>query len=288
MDSSTTNLVLAANAAIDLQLHSTYSDGTWIPEQLLDHLAHEQFGLAAITDHERVDIAAALQQLALERNMPLLVAVEMSATWHSEPTDFLCFGFDAQSRELNNLAQDVLYRQQQNTREVYENLRHKGFRFSQEIDELSIILEKPSAQQLHQLVALVKRHNHADGEPSAGKIVFEAGGAYATNSAAAIVDAAHKDGAICILAHPGRADGFVTYDARGLDELRQEAPIDGLEAYYPAHSSEQTAMFLDYAQRHHLLISAGSDSHGPGKPPIQYRAKLCQALLERMGIQVKA
>ena len=39
--------VLAADAAIDLQLHTIYSDGTWTPEQLLDYLVNEQFGLAA-------------------------------------------------------------------------------------------------------------------------------------------------------------------------------------------------------------------------------------------------
>ena len=55
MDLSTTRLVLASDAAIDLHLHTTYSDGTWTPEQLLDHLASEAFGLVAIADHDRVE-----------------------------------------------------------------------------------------------------------------------------------------------------------------------------------------------------------------------------------------
>ncbi len=41
MNSSTTNLVLASEAAIDLHLHTTYSDGSWTPEQLLDYLVRE-------------------------------------------------------------------------------------------------------------------------------------------------------------------------------------------------------------------------------------------------------
>ena len=45
-------VVLAADATIDLQMHTTFSDGTWTPEQLIDYLVHEQFGLAAITDPE--------------------------------------------------------------------------------------------------------------------------------------------------------------------------------------------------------------------------------------------
>ena len=79
----------------------------------------------------------------------------------------------------------------------------------------------------------------------------------------------------------------MTYDVQLLDQLRQEVPIDGLEVYYPAHTPAQTAMYWEYAQRHHLLISAGSDSHRPDRPPIKYRAELCRDLLERVGIQIE-
>ena len=79
----------------------------------------------------------------------------------------------------------------------------------------------------------------------------------------------------------------MTYDVPLLDQFRQEVPIDGLEVYYPAHTPAQTAMYREYAQRHHLLTSAGSDSHDPGKPPIKYRAEWGRGLLERVGIQIE-
>jgi len=71
-----------------------------------------------------------------------------------------------------------------------------------------------------------------------------------------------------------------------LDKLRQDIPIDGLEVYHPKHTPDQTAMYLEYTQQHHLLISSGSDSHRPEKPPIKYRAELSRGLLERLGIQI--
>jgi len=289
MNLSTVNLVFEPDTPIDLQLHTLNSDGKWTPEQLLDHLTREGFGLAAITDHERVDKAAEYQQLAMGKNMPLLIAAEITATWHGEMTDILCFGFDLQRHALKDLAQDAIRRQAENTREVYENLVKRGYKFSKDTDELAAILAKPSSQQLFALVDLVKKYSVGKGETeSMGRIVLQCGGAYATSEVAAIVDAAHRDGAVCILAHPGRTDGFITFDVQILDELRKEAPIDGLEVYYPIHTPEQTAMFLDYAQRHQLLISAGSDSHGPDKQlPIKYPAKLSQTLLERMEIQIK-
>lgn len=285
MDLSTTGLSLAADAAIDLHLHTTYSDGRWALDPLLDYLLREQFGLAAVTDHDRADTAAAIQQLALDKHLPVLVAVEMTTTWKGEMTELLCFGFDPNHNALNDLAQDLLRRQQENTRQVYENLQRQGYALSP--DGLSAILAKPSPEQPHALVALLKEHGYGLGEPSAGKLVMEAGCTFATNDPAAVAEAAHRSGGVCLIAHPGRGDWLVTYDVQLLDQFRQEVPIDGLEVYYPVHTPAQTAMYLEYAQRHHLLTSAGSDSHSPDKPPIKYRAELSRGLLERVGIQIE-
>jgi len=61
---------LLVDAAIDLQLQTVYSDGTWTLEQLIDHLRAEQFALAAITDRDRVDMLISLQKLAREKDFP--------------------------------------------------------------------------------------------------------------------------------------------------------------------------------------------------------------------------
>jgi predicted metal-dependent phosphoesterase TrpH len=281
----TPHLVLAADAAIDLQMHTTSSDGTWAPEQLLDYLVSERFGLVAITDHDRVDTAAVLQQLAVEKQLPVLAAVEMSTSWRGEPTDVLCYGFHPEKNELHDLAQDIARRQQENTREVCENLQKVGLSFPHQ-HELDALLEKPSAQQPHALVALLKKLGYGTGEPSAGKLITDAGFVWATNDIAAVVDATHRSGAVCLIAHPGRGDGYTCFDAYLLDQLRQEVPIDGFEVYHPAHTPEQIVMYREYAKTHHLLTSSGSDSHGPEKKPIKYRAELSRSLLERLGIQI--
>jgi predicted metal-dependent phosphoesterase TrpH len=286
MNLSTTGLSLTADSAIDLHLHTTYSDGRWTPEPLLDYLLHEQFGLAAITDHDRTDTVAIIQQLALDKHLPVLVGAEMTATWKGEMTDLLCFGFDSSHDALNDLAQNLLRRQQENTREVYENLQRQGYALPP--GALAALLAAPSAQQPHEFVPLLIEHGYGLGEPSAGRIVWEAGPpVFAMNEPAAVVEAAHRSGGVCLLAHPGHEDGFVTFDVQLLDQFRQEAPIDGLEVYHPLHNPAKTEMYRQYAQRHRLLTSAGSDSHRPDKPPIKYRAELCRGLLERLGIQLK-
>lgn len=300
MNLSTVGLELTSTAAIDLHLHTDYSDGIWTPGQLIDYLVQEQFGLAAITDHDRTDSAAALQQLALEKRLPVLVGVEMTTLWHDETgaqrvdelsglpemTDLLCYGFAPGRHALDELAHDLRRRQSENSREVFENLQRKGYTFPQFPDALADILAKPSPLQPHELAALVKRGGYGEGEPSAGRIVLEAGCTFAMNDLAAVVDAAHRSGAVCLIAHPGKSDGFVCYDVEMLDQLRRSIPIDGLEVYHPVHTPAQTAMYLEYAQRNHLLVSSGSDSHRPEKPPKKYPAELSRALLERVGIAI--
>jgi predicted metal-dependent phosphoesterase TrpH len=284
MNLSTTKLRLTTDSIIDLHLHTTYSDGQWTLEPLLDYLLHEKFDLVAIADHDRADTVSTVQQMALDKHLPVLVAVEMTTTWKGELTDLLCYGFDPTHNALKDLAQDLLRRQQENTKEVYDNLQRQGYVFSSEV--LSSILAKPSSQQPHAFVPALKEQGFGIGEPSVGRILFEAGCTFATNDPAAVVEAAHQSGAVCLLAHPGREDGFMTFDVQLLDQFRQEAPIDGLEVYYPLHTAEQTEMYSEYAQRHQLLTSAGSDSHNLEKPPIKYPAEFSRELLERVGIKI--
>lgn len=284
MKLSTTGLHLSPDTAIDLQLHTTHSDGHWTVVQLLDYLRQEHFGLAAITDHDCVETAVTIQQFALEKQMPILVAVEMSTSWQGKLVDLLCFGFDPYRSPLNNLAQDLMVRQQENIKEMVTNLEQQGLTFSP--DALPNILAKPSAQQIHALVNMLTEYGYAHDRASIGKHLRGSGYKLIVNDPAEVVEATHQSGGVCLLAHPGRTDGFMTFDTQSLDQFRQVAPIDGLEVYYPLHTLAQTALFKEYAQRHQLLISAGSDSHSPEKPPIKYQADLCRTLLGRVGIQV--
>jgi 3',5'-nucleoside bisphosphate phosphatase len=285
MNMSMTGLRLTADSAIDLHLHTTYSDGRWTPGLLLDYLIREQFGLAAITDYDRTDTVAGIQQLALDKHLPVLVGVEMTTTWKNELVDLLCYGFDPEQNALTDLTQDLLRRQQENTRQVFEYIQRQGYTLPPEA--LSAILAKPSAEQPHCFVPLVQEQGYDLGEPAVRKALQGSGITFATNEPAAVVEAAHRSGCVCLLAHPGHEDGFVTFDVQLLDEFRQEALIDGLEVYHPLHTPAKTEMYRGYAERHHLLVSAGSDSHKPEKPPIKYRAELCCGLLERVGIQIE-
>ncbi|GLV53762.1 PHP-like protein [Dictyobacter sp. S3.2.2.5] len=284
MNPSTFQLVLSADAAIDLQMHTTYSDGQWAPEQLIDYLLSEQFALVAVTDHDRVDASLALQQLARQKGLPVLAAVEMTTRWREYPTDILCYGFGSQYDALKALGDTLVQAQQENVRSVYENLVRKGYQFPRQQSVLRI----SSGQVTHfrDVAALLIEHRYAPNNVTLWKILGDAGLLEFANDIKDVIEAAHQAGAVCILAHPGRED-ITRYSEEMLDQLRQDVELDGLEVYYPLHTAEQTAMYLSYTQKHQLLRSAGSDSHTTRRLPIKYRAELCRQLLERVGVQVQ-
>ncbi len=275
---------LITTSPIDLQLHTIHSDGAWTPEGLIDHLIAEGFGTAAITDHDRVDMALPFQKLAQEKGFSLLTAVEMSAHWRDEPVDLLCYGFEKNPAPLQAVADDLLHQQQTNIWETVKNIAQQGYSLSGE--DVQNIVDQPSVQQPHLLVKLVKQHGYETPTQSAGRLLVDAGLKIVTVGIDKVVNATHQSGGVCLIAHPGRGDGYVNFDEALLDQLRSEVPIDGFEVHYPKHSPEQIAMYKAYAEKYDLFTSAGSDSHTPDKPPIKYLAESCRKLLERLGIEL--
>ncbi len=274
---------LAPDAPIDLQMHTTFSDAQWTAPELLDYVAGQAFALIAITDHDRPDTLEIIQALAGERQVRVIPAVEMSSLWEDDLLDILCFGIHPGLNDLAAIAESSRTRQFENVRETYAALQRNGYQFPRAAELLPTQGGEP--RQLDDLVTLMKGHDYTEGM---GPAIRGAGFDWITADPAAIVAAAHASGALALIAHPGRGDGFVRFDAEQLDHLRETIPIDGLEACHPSHTPEQVEEFVAYTSAHGLLVSAGSDSHGPpGVLPIKYPADSCRALLERLGIEVR-
>jgi 3',5'-nucleoside bisphosphate phosphatase len=281
-----TNLTLAPDASIDLHMHTNYSDGRWPPEQLIDFLVSEGYALVSITDHDRVDTVAGIQEMAAQQNLPVLAGVEMSTQWHDKMGHVLCYGFDPQQNYLLEITEMVVNRQLENTYEVNAELRRKGYEFPRQAELLAENggkLRRP-ADNGH----LLREHGYAPDWQTAFRIIREAGFQSIMADMATTADAAHRSGAVCLIAHPGRNErNFTFYDIALLDEVRAEVPLDGIEVYHPYHSPEMVKAYLEYVRKHNLLLSTGSDSHShPGRMPIKHRAEISRNLLECVGIQV--
>lgn len=286
MPSDTTHITVTPDATVDLHMHTTYSDGRWPAQQLIDYLSTESFQLVAVTDHDRVDKVAEIQALGAEKRLPVLAGVEISTDWNGKMGHMLCYGFDPQHNALRALTEKVVRLQLENTQAVNEELQRKGYAFPRQEELL-----KENGGQLHRPsdnALLLREHGYAPSWQAAMQMITEAGFTSIKADMAETVDAVHESGAVCLIAHPGRREsGFTFYDPALLDQLRSEIPIDGIEIYHPYHNKEIIATYLAYVEKHNLLYSAGSDSHStPGRMPIKHRAEISRKLLERLGVVI--
>ena len=286
MERLTTHLTLSPDAPIDLHMHTNYSDGRWPAEQLIDYLVNEGFALVAVTDHDRVDTVAGIQELAAKKNLPVLAGVEMSTQWNGKMGHVLCYGFDPESNYLSEVTEMVVRRQLENTHEVYDELLRRGYSFPRQDEVLAENggkLRRPADN-----IRLLREHGYASDWRSGLQIIQEAGFHSIMADMATTVDAAHRSGAVSLIAHPGRREqNFTFYDTALLDQVRAEVPLDGIEVYHPYHSPEMIEIYLQYVRKHNLLLSTGSDSHDhPGRMPIKHRAEISRDLLERVGITI--
>lgn len=287
MTSLKINIPLFTNAAIDLHMHTTYSDGLWPAQKLIDYLVTEKFALVAVTDHDRVDKVNEIQTLAVEKQLPILSGVEMSTEWNGRMGDMLCYGFDPEQNEIAPIAEELVRLRIEMAYEIYDNLIRKGYEFPR----MEEILAEHNGKLVYpyENAILLRKHGYASDWSSAMRIAVDAGYHSMRVDMAQTVDAVHRSGGVALIAHPGRREpSFTFYHPELLDQLRRDVPIDGIEVYHPSHSQENIGAYLEYVKKHDLLMSTGSDSHcQPDRMPKKHPAEWSRRLLERVGVTLK-
>lgn len=283
-------LRLAPDAAIDLHLHTTYSDGHWRPTDLFDHLAQGDFALVSVVDHDQLSHLPETQALGATRGVAVIPATEVTADWRGVGAHLLCYaplttGFTSDA--LAGLLARTREAMANNTRMLYAAMLARGYTFPRQAE----LLADQGGQVIRagDIADLLTGHGYIPGRREALHMVTAAGYQQARAGLAEAVAAAHASGALCALAHPGRGEGEIhRYSVEEIETLLADAPLDGIEALYPTHTAEQVAEFTALAARRGLLISAGSDSHGPRQRlPIPYAAAQVAPLLARLGVAVE-
>lgn len=278
--------LLPADAAVDLHLHTIYSDGQWVPVELFDYLAATGFRVVSITDHDILARQDELRLLGEERGIALLPGVEVTSRWRGRIAHVLCYSGRFTGEALASLVDETRERQLENTRSVYAELERRGYRFP----ERDQVLAAQQGKLLRPVdnARLLLAHGLVSDVAEALDLIADAGYIIWAAPIETVVEAAHISGAVALLAHPGRGGGggeIPRYEPELVAELLQSVPLDGIEVYYPTHTEELTQGYLKLANERGLLTSAGSDSHGPqGRLPIPYRLEQCGELLTRCGL----
>lgn len=260
---------------IDLHIHTTASDGTSSPSQILALASRLQLGAIAITDHDTLDGVREALRLGIPPAIELLTGVEISAV---PPPPFRCpgsfhilgYGFHPEDPVLNkNLNQLQDARKNRNPR-IIERLNRLGLNLTlEEVNEIAGdgLVGRPHIARLMIKKGYARSINDAfDNYLGKGKPAYVDKFRVETPQAIRLISAA---GGIPVLAHPYLLDIESNKELEDLIVMMKSMGLRGLEAYYPDHSPEYTALCMELARKHGLLITGGTDFHGSLKPDIQ-------------------
>lgn len=277
---------VSPDTRVDLHLHTTYSDGHWRPATLFEQLAAEGVTIASVVDHDRLDHLPEILALGTERGITVIPGTEMTANWRDTALHVLCYAPAATSftsDALGYVADRTRGAMLANTKIIYETLHQRGYEFPNQPTILSDLGGQPV--RAGDVAQLLLESGYVANPMQAMALVVDAGYRQATAELATVVEAAHASGAVCLLAHPGRGEGEIhRFEPNEIEALLRDVPLDGVEVYYPTHTEKQIAAYTDLAQRHDLLMSAGSDSHGPRQRlPVAFPVSQVGELLIRLG-----
>lgn len=240
----------------DFHTHSSFSDGSDSPETLLGKAKEKGVRMLALTDHDTMDgykeAAAAGERLGVK----VLPAVEMD-TEFSEELHILGLNVDPLDPGLIEALQRARVRRNARNERMLDKLKQAGYDVARFVDTSG-----GTVTRLHIARALAKA-GFADGIYEAFEKFLNKGAVgYCTVerfTPEEVIEIISNAGGVAALAHPCHLKCGV----HALVKRLVDAGLSGIEAYYPTSSEGQTKTFLSLANQYGLLVTAGSDYHGP-------------------------
>lgn len=251
---------------IDLHMHSTASDGTDTPGQLLEKIRKAGIQTFSLTDHDSIDGCTVLKAIVPD-DISFIRGVEFSCITSAGKCHILGYGYQVDAPSMAQaLEAGRILRLAKLTRRLNHLKEVHDICFSEE--ELSWLYRLNSPGKPH-LAELIMKQGRAETRTEAIKDYIDGckGGDDRIDAKIAI-DGILGAAGIPVWAHPLGGEGETHLSQKEFElqlNVLLELGIQGLECYYSRYTSEEVDFLLEQAKRHDLLISGGSDYHGTAK-----------------------
>jgi 3',5'-nucleoside bisphosphate phosphatase len=242
---------------IELQSHSTVSDGQLPPAEVVQKAAEAGVTTLALTDHDAIAGVAEAQEAAVRLGVELVPAIEMSCV-HEYAEDLHVCGYWVDLGEIAPACERAQHERVTRAGEIVENLRREGFDLHLE-DAVREAGDALSIGRPH-----IARAAGASGDlaPFFEEYLVPGAKAFVPRrwpTAEQAVDLIKRAGGVAVAAHPY----WDISEPAEVDELIRALPVDGVETFYPTHDREQTSHLLELCDELGLIATASSDYHGP-------------------------
>ncbi|MBQ8895113.1 MAG: PHP domain-containing protein [Clostridia bacterium] len=265
---------------IDLHNHSTYSDGSLTPTQLLELAEQKRLRLFSISDHNAVGAYSDMERSKFSGK--LLTGCEFSTMVNHQNVEILGYGIDPAPvaeffAERRKRCPDPIRAELHHIYETYKKLgvqldwpeadfdrqkhisakRYVLYQLREFEENYRFFLDP---ENRHEVLRYYRRELYNPESP------LYVDYSPLTADPKAIVELIHAAGGKAFLAHCYQYTPAVTDH---LLEIAEAIGLDGIECYYTSFTKEQTAYLIDLCQKNGLLISGGSDFHGALRPETQ-------------------
>lgn len=256
-------------SGIDLHTHSTASDGTLSPSDVIRSAKDAGLEAVALTDHDTTGGLAEAGDQATKLNMEFIPGCELSVVSPSGNMHILGYWIPPGPSKL---CQNLEYlRQHRHDRNHLVMAKLNALGLEIRYEEVLAVSGGDAVGRPH-IAQVMLAKGHVDSVDDAFRLYLGANGkAYVPKEK---LDPRHaiellkSVDATVVLAHPFLL-GLQGPDLRGVIRQLKDYGLDGLEAYYTQHRPDQTLTYLRIAKDLDLLVTGGSDFHGTVKPKIQ-------------------
>jgi hypothetical protein len=265
---------------IDLHIHSkTGSDGNLPVEEVFQEAKRRDINFISITDHDSLASQERAISLAQEYGLSYITGVELSVIFpypegnKDASLDFLGYGYDIENQELKSKLRLIKEHRERRARQILENLNAEFAKegippFSQEDlrkiqDTVDGVFGRPHIASYLIEKGIVKNQREAFD-----KYLVKCDAPKYPLSLAEASNLIRNAGGKLVHAHPNDPNGIslvsITHDLEEQTEIIEKHMLqylDGVECWHPRHDEKTTAHYIEFARRHNMLMTGGSDCH---------------------------
>lgn len=263
-------MVYKLRGGIDLHIHSTASDGSLTPIEILKTAHQVRLGAFSITDHDTINGVKEVLDADLPKDLKFIPGIEISAAAPmgiGGSLHLLGYGIDCAHNGLNKLL--ALLHESRNTRtpRIIKRLNQLGIPLS--LKDIQKYAGKSMVGRPHIAMALVGEGYAMSVDDAFERFLGKGKDAYVDKfriPCKEAIETIAAAGGITILAHPL----LISQDYKTIEKLVNiliPMGLSGIECIYPQHPPDAVAFYQSLAKRKGLLITGGTDFHGPDITP---------------------
>ncbi len=258
---------------IDLHVHSTASDGSCSPTQLLELAAGAGLGALALTDHDTVDgIPEFLANAPRFPQLEAIPGVELSCLFSNREIHIVGLFIDHTNETLTAFLEEMRRKRQERNELIRLKLNHLGYPLTWEHPALAAGGDTASVGRPHFARALMEDYGFPSMQSVFDKLLKRGCPAYVQRTLpdpVKVFDAIHAAGGVTVWAHPVYRERNERAWVRRIMKRFAPLGLDAAEAYYALFGPTETQLVTELATEFGLALSGGSDFHGDNTPNLQ-------------------